>query len=142
MVVLSNSLKGLEKLDLSGNNLATLPKEVANLVGLNELTLDQNMLVLMPETIGNLSKLKTLSLKQNKLKVQSTNFTATNPQPLPASLFESTPLINLNLHGNPMTSTQLNEFEGFKTFLERREKVKTKDLYGGAMTNFDVCGLD
>ena len=65
-----------------------------------------------------------------------------NPQPLPKSLFENTPLIDLNLHSNPLSSTQLNEFDGYKKFLERREKVKTKDLYGGAMTNLDVCGLD
>lgn len=38
-------------------------------------------------------------------------------------------------------STQLNEFEGYSEFLARREKVKSKDIYGGALTNLDVCGL-
>ena len=142
LTVLSPSLSKLEKLDLSYNQLAALPAEISHLVKLEELKLDHNMIVALPEAMGMLSKLKTLSLKDNAISVSSTIFTARNPQPLPASLFTDTPLIDLNLHGNRMTSTQLNEFDGFPAFLSRREKVKTKDLYGGAMTNFDVCGLE
>jgi len=139
--VVSASLKKLEKLDLSHNQLAAIPQEIRNLVSLTELILDSNMITSLPSSIGALSKLKTLSLKGNHISVRSTHFSASNPQPLPATLFSATPLIDLNLHGNPMTSTQLNEFDGYPKFLERREKVKTKDLYGGAMTSLDVCGL-
>jgi Leucine-rich repeat (LRR) protein len=142
LTVLSPSLSKLEKLDLSYNQLAALPAEISHLVKLEELKLDHNMIVALPEAVGMLSKLKTLSLKDNAISVSSTIFSGTNPQPLPASLFTDTPLIDLNLHGNRMTSTQLNQFDGFPAFLSRREKVKTKDLYGGAMTNFDVCGLE
>ena len=51
-------------------------------------------------------------------------------------------LIDLNLHGNnKLTSTELNEFEGFDVFLMRRKKVKDKNLHGGALVNMSVCGL-
>ena len=106
-----------------------------------ELNLDNNVIVSLPNEIGQLKKLKALSLKNNYIRVKSTNFSESNPQPLPASLFADTLLIDLNLHGNPLTSTQLNEFEGFDTFLERRKKVKTKNLYGGALVDMSVCGL-
>lgn len=140
--VCSPSLVKLEKLDLSNNNLAAIPGDIANLISLEELNLDRNAIVSLPEEIGKLKKLKALSLQHNRIQVHSTIFSAQNPQPLPAVLFTETPVIDLNLHGNRLTSTQLNEFDGFATFLERRKQVKTKNVYGGALTNLDVCGLE
>ena len=139
---MSSQLVKLTTLDLSGNHLAALPVEIANLTQLSNLNLDDNVVVSLPDSIGQLGKLKSLSLRNNHLSVSSTVFSSTNPQPLPASLFTDTPVIDLNLHGNPMTSTQLNQFDGFDAFLERRQKIKTKDLYGGAMTNLELCGLE
>ena len=138
------TLTNLQKLDLSQNHLAFLPTEIANLQALNELNLNDNLIVSLPEEIGLLSKLKSLSLKNNHIRVVggSGSFSARNPQPLPASLFTNTPLIDLNLHGCPMTSTQLNTFDGYTTFLERREKTNTKNIYAGVMANLDVCGLE
>ena len=106
-----------------------------------ELNLDNNVIVSLPNEIGKLKKLKSLSLRNNYIEVKSTNFSEANPQPIPASLFEDTLLIDLNLHGNKLTSTQLNEFEGFEAFLERRKKRKTTGLSGGAMVDMSVCGL-
>lgn len=142
--VVAATLSSLEKLDLSYNQLASVPEEIANLQKLEELKLDHNMIVALPESIGKLRKLKTLSLKQNAISVTSTMFSSDsrNPQPLPATLFVDTALIDLNLHGNAMTSTELNQFDGFSKFLDRRQKAKTSALYGGAMTNYDVCGLE
>lgn len=132
----------LEKLDLSSNNLASIPSEIGNLKALTELILDNNVLVSLPIEMGELIKLKVLSLRNNHIQVASTNFSASNPQPIPSSLFEDTLLIDLNLHGNKLTSTQLNEFEGFSVFLERRKMVKTKNLFGGAMDgDSTLCGL-
>jgi Leucine-rich repeat (LRR) protein len=135
--VLSPRLIKLEKLDLSGNHLAVAPPEVANLVNLQELNLDNNAIVALPEEIGSMKKLKVLSLRNNQLRVTSTIFSDKNPQPLPKSLFTDTHLIDLNLHGNQMTNTELNQFEGFQDFLDRRQKVKSK-----TMSNLDVCGLN
>lgn len=102
-IVQVKCLLKLEKLDLSNNNLAAIPSEIANLVALTEIHLDNNVIVGLPATIGQLKKLKTLSLKNNQLRAGNTNFSEKNPQPMPAALFSDTLLIDLNLHGNPMT---------------------------------------
>lgn len=134
----SAALTKLEKVDLSSNELAAIPPEIANLVNLHDLNLDHNTIVSLPGEIGKLKKLKALSLRHNRLRVASTVFNSTtNPQPIPRSLFVDTLLIDLNLHGNDMTNTQLNQFDGFQEFLDRRQKVKSKTL-----TNLDVCGLE
>lgn len=138
-------LTKLQKLDLSNNQLATVPSTISKLQALNELNLNNNVIVALPEEIGFLRKLKSLSLKENHISVIHANekFHPTrNPQPLPATLFTDTPLIDLNLHGNPMTSTQLNEFDGYSAFLERRQATNTKNIYGGAMANLSVTGLE
>jgi leucine-rich repeat protein SHOC2 len=129
-------LTNLERIDLSSNSIAVIPVELTQLPNLLDLNLDKNLIVLLPDEIGRLTKLKVLSLRDNKIQVSSTNFNETIPQPLPKSLFLDTLLIDLNLHGNKMTNTQLNEFEGFQAFLDRRRQVKSKLL-----TNLDVCGL-
>lgn len=136
------ALVKLEKLDLSHNNLAAIPSEIANLSALTELNLDGNSIVSLPEEVGKLVALKALSLQHNQIRVQSTSFSAAKPQPLPAVLFSATPLIDLNLRGNRLTNTQLNEFDGFDKFLERRQNVKSKNIYGGALTDLGVCGLE
>ena len=140
--ILSAKLVKLEKLDLSSNQLASVPAEISNLVALTELNLDYNVIVSLPEDVGKLTKLKVLSLRGNHISVHTTHWSEKNPQPLPRSLFADTPMIDLNLHGNPMTSTQLNSMEGYDEFLERRQKVKTSTLLGGGLTNLDVCGLE
>jgi len=129
-----NPLKLLEKLDLSSNNLATVPVSIAILVNLNDLNLDDNVIKSLPSAIGKLAKLKALSLRNNRIS-------ATDPQPLPEELWRGTLLIDMNLHGNHMTSTQLNNMDGYDVFLSRRREVKNKDLLGGAMTDLEGCGL-
>jgi len=132
----SSTLTNLERIDLSSNELASIPPEISNLVKLQDLNLDKNLIVSLPVEIGKLKQLKALSLRMNKVRVTSTVFSEKNPQPLPKSLFTDTLLIDLNLHGNAMTNTQLNQFDGFQEFLDRRQKVKSKTL-----SNLDVCGL-
>ena len=132
--VLSTNLSKLEKLDLSSNQLVTVPDEIALLIQLQELRLDSNRIAALPNAMGQLSKLKSLSLRDNQLQIL---LDAQQPG-LPRSLFTDTALIDLNLHGNRLlTNTQLNRLDGFQDFLDRRQKVKSK-----TMTNLDVCGLD
>lgn len=137
--ILSVSLNKLEKLDLSSNQLATVPDVICNLQSLEELRLDSNMIVTLPEAIGKLSKLKVLSLRNNQLFLKKSTSSEKNDghQPFPKSLFTNTSLIDLNLHGNRLTNTEMNKLEGYQDFLDRRQKVKSK-----TMSNFDVCGLE
>jgi internalin A len=151
--IVSPTMTMLEKLDLSRNHLVTIPEDIVYLTALSDLNLDGNSIVSLPSVMGQLTKLKTLSLKQNQISGPSQNnknknnhhtvvWTEKNPQPLPESLFRDTPLIDLNLHGNPITSTQLNAMEGYDDFLARRRSVKFTGIMTGAMTDLDTCGLD
>lgn len=136
-------LSHLEKLDLSNNRICVIPEDLCNnLKSLTELNLDQNLIPSLPKQMGQLKMLKSLSLQRNKIYGQTTAYNKKNPQPIPAELFTETALIDLNLTGNMMTNTQLNEFEGFQTFLERRQKLKSKNIHGGALTDLGVCGLE
>jgi Leucine-rich repeat (LRR) protein len=128
-------LKMLEKLDLSSNKLVSVPETIASLVGLTDLNLDDNALKRLPPSVEKLKKLKVLSLRRNQIRLA-------NPQPLPEGLWTNTLLIDLNLHGNPMTTTQLNTMDGYDVFLSRRREVKNKDILGGAMTDLEGCGLE
>ncbi|CAD7773995.1 Leucine Rich repeats (2 copies) [Candidatus Methanoperedenaceae archaeon GB50] len=56
-------LLSLTKLDLVGNQLTQLPKEIGNLANLTELRLDGNKLTEVPEEIGNLTNLSKLWLR-------------------------------------------------------------------------------
>lgn len=141
--ILSNHLTKLVKLDLSNNHLATLPTEIAKLKNLTELLADDNSIVSLPKAIGLLSDLKVLSLKNNKISAGTYPYVdGKNPQPLPAPLFTNTKIVDLNLHGNPLTNTELNRMEGFDAFLERRQAIKTTVLLGGGLTSMTGCGLE
>ena len=138
-ILLPSNCRSLETLDLSYNNLGTVPDEIQNLTSLRELNLDSNMIMNLPDGVGKLSKLRVLSLRNNKISKKAKNGgkgPQNQQQPLPESLFTNTAVVDLNLHGNPLTSTQLNSFDGFSNFLARRKDVKDK-----TMSNLDVCGL-
>lgn len=136
--VVSKTLTKLEKLDLSYNQLATLPNEISNLLNLEELKLDYNMIITLPISVGLLTKLKVLSLEYNQLQVVKIGQDQ-KQQPIPKEVFENTKLIDLNLTGNRHLNNTLlnNEFDGFQTYLDRRQKVKNK-----LFSNLDTCGLE
>lgn len=142
--IMSNSLTKLIKLDLSYNNIASVPPLISTLSSLTELNLSHNLIPSLCPEISQLTNLKSLSLEYNAIQVSSMTmkWTDQNPQPLPKGLFDQTELIDLNLKGNKLSNTQLNEFDGFETFLERRQKLKSKNIYGGALTDLSVCGLE
>jgi Leucine-rich repeat (LRR) protein len=134
------SLPNLVKLNLSNNQISRIPDNLTQWKSLQDLNLDNNQIAELPDSTGDMSSIKVLSLKQNRLAVSTTTsnrLTARDKQPIPARLLKDTPLVDLNLHGNPMTNAQLHQFDGFDEFLERRAKVNTK-----TMTAHDVCGLE
>jgi len=60
-------LKGLETLHLRDNCLVSVPKEIGQLKALQVLHLDNNRLVSVPKEIGQLKGLETLHLDNNRL---------------------------------------------------------------------------
>ncbi|XP_077594941.1 leucine-rich repeat-containing protein 59 [Stigmatopora nigra] len=61
-------------LDLSCNNLTSLPPEFCNLTHLVRLDLSKNQLTCLPEGLGNLTSLQHLDLFNNKLKILPVSF--------------------------------------------------------------------
>lgn len=125
-------LPSLLILNLSSNALTSLPDDLSFLSSVVELNLDSNSLAFLPPSIGSCAALKGLSLKSNRL--------SSSRQCLPPSLFVATQLQDLALTGNPMLKRELMMFEGFDDFLNRRTKVKNKDL--GSVGDLGLCGLD
>ncbi|EMO55920.1 leucine-rich repeat domain-containing protein [Leptospira noguchii] len=56
-------------LDLSGQELTTLPKEIGQLKNLRELSLKWNQLVTLPKEIGRLQNLQALYLRDNQFTI-------------------------------------------------------------------------
>jgi CCR4-NOT transcription complex subunit 6 len=61
-------LRHLELLDLSGNNLQTLPSEMGMLTKLRELYLFDNHIAIIPPELGTLHQLQTLGIEGNPLE--------------------------------------------------------------------------
>ena len=60
-------LSKLERLNLNNNHLTSIPPELGKLSNLKELTLNDNKLTSIPPEVGNLSNLIELSFHNNKL---------------------------------------------------------------------------
>jgi len=66
-------MKKLKNLDLSDNKIEIIPPDLMNLTKLEELKLENNKLTNLPEQISKLNKLKILKLKGNKLPEDERN---------------------------------------------------------------------
>ncbi|XP_062330937.1 leucine-rich repeat-containing protein 59 [Osmerus eperlanus] len=77
-------------LDLSCNNITSLPPEICNLTHLVKIDLSKNQLSSLPEDLGHLSNLQHLDLYDNKLSI------------LPVSFSELRNLKWLDLKDNPL----------------------------------------
>jgi small GTP-binding protein len=84
------------ELNLSGNQLKTLPAEIGELKNLTTLDLSGNQLERLPAEIGELKNLTTLDLSGNQL------------ERLPAEIGELKNLTTLDLSENPLESPPLD----------------------------------
>ena len=135
-----NNLVNLAELNLSGNRIESV-FGIGALVALQVLILDNNQIAEIPEDASNLVRLKQMSLKNNRLgKVSISN---PEKQSIPASFFTQTQVDCITLTGNnDLKKSDVLGFNGVDIFIERRRKSKEKSLHGGAMTDFDLFGLD
>ncbi|MDE5086708.1 MAG: leucine-rich repeat domain-containing protein, partial [Trichodesmium sp. St16_bin2-tuft] len=85
-------LEQLEILNLSSNQLTSLPESISKLSNLTVLNLSYNQLTSLPESIGELSNLTDLDLSCNQLKS------------LPESISELSNLTELGLSSNQLIS--------------------------------------
>jgi leucine-rich repeat protein SHOC2 len=132
-------LPGLVQLNLSGNRLENL-LGIGQLVCLVELNLDDNNITELPEEICNLTKLRAISLKRNKIAKTALN--STN-QSIPEKFFTDTSIDNINLQGNiELKQSEVLKFIGIEVFLQRRKLIKDKTLFGGALTDSSLFGLE
>ncbi|NEP81305.1 MAG: GTPase [Okeania sp. SIO3B3] len=82
----------LTTLDLSSNQLTILPKSISKFTNLTTLDLRGNQLTTLPESIGKFSNLNTLDLRGNQLTT------------LPESIGKLSNLNTLDLRGNQLTT--------------------------------------
>jgi len=86
------NLTFLTKLNLYNNELTSLPESIGNLASLTQLDLSSNKLTSLPESIGNLTSLTQLDLTRNQLTS------------LPESIGNLISLTELKLYSNKLTS--------------------------------------
>jgi Leucine-rich repeat (LRR) protein len=89
-------------LNLSANQLTTLPPEIGDLGNLQVLLLADNQLTILPPEISDLSSLQSLDLRNNQLATLPVEITRL----INLKIFDdSTPIVfpGLRLCGNPLT---------------------------------------
>ncbi|MBL8168409.1 MAG: leucine-rich repeat domain-containing protein [Acidobacteria bacterium] len=130
--------EGWTKLDLSNNQLTSLPPEIIKLTNLTSLDLSNNQLTSLPPEITELSNLTSLDLGGNRLMSVPTKVTElTNLRHLdlgenqltyvPLEITELTKLTRLILSGNQLTSVPLG--------ISKLTKLTRLDLIGNQLTS-------
>ena len=133
------SLLLLTELNLSNNRVQSLVG-IGELISLVSLNLNDNLLSELPEETNRLVKLKQISLKDNRISKKAVSH---DGQSIPASFLLQTLVDSIDLGGNAgLTKAQVLEFDGIQAFIERRKKSKDKSFQGGAITDFNLFGLD
>jgi leucine-rich repeat protein SHOC2 len=105
----------LPELDLSCNQLTSLPESIGNLTKLTKLNLAINRLHSLPDSIGNLTKLTDLDLSCNWLtdipesisnltKLTELDLSVNQLNSLPKSIINLSNLVKLSINANNLTS--------------------------------------
>ncbi|KAK4883635.1 hypothetical protein RN001_006954 [Aquatica leii] len=108
-------LKHLDVLDLSKNEINTIPSEVSGLYA-TELNLNQNQISEITYHMSACPRLKTLRLEENCLQLA-----AIHP-----SILSDSKIANLAVDGNLFEVKELNDVEGYDSYMERFTAVKKK----------------
>lgn len=107
IITLQNDIKYLRRLDLSFNNITSLPNEISELSELKELWLQHNPLITIPVSLSFCSKLEIIDLKFTKIIE------------LPSELCNLKKLYELNYENTP-----------FSEYILQRYEIKTNGING------------
>jgi len=110
------------KLDLSGNNITTLPSEIGKLTNLQELYIVDTGLRSLPGEIRMFTKLRILDVHNNELTgipaeigqlpaIEKLDFSNNRITDLPNEIFKLGHLDELNLTGNPISEDKIEELK-------------------------------
>ena len=108
------TLSNLMTLDLSNNQLTTVPEAIGSLSALTTLVLRSNQLTMLPKTIGNLTALTWLDLSYNQLTM------------LPEMIGNLSVLTWLDIHSNRLTT--------LPEAIDRLTALTSLDLEGNKLT--------
>jgi Leucine-rich repeat (LRR) protein len=142
-------MTGLNNLDLSSNNLESIPDEVGSLKNLTSLNLGDNLLKKLPESIGTLPMLEYLDLERNAFQAlpeslqhirrvdiehrfkklyMDTRYHSNNPQPINPLLY--------NLSGTPDlqwavdAGIQKHGLQSYKAAIDAEARIALQIIIG------------
>ena len=119
----NNTPDGTSKtLDLSGQQLTTIPESVLDQIDITSLNLSNNQLVTLPPGIGKMTNLKVLNVENNRLvtlpveigqlkNLTSADFSNNRLASLPPELGTLTQLKSLNLDGYKSSQSDIDELK-------------------------------
>ncbi|MFN8672353.1 MAG: leucine-rich repeat domain-containing protein [Candidatus Sericytochromatia bacterium] len=121
-------IKNIEVLDIGGNKIKSIPKEIENLVNLKSLKIGRNELKEIPDELYNLKNLEILYLGENDLgfispkinqltKLKELYLNTTNLKEIPIELFDLENLEILLLNSNNLENIP-KEIEKLKNLKE------------------------
>lgn len=122
------------KLDLSGENITSLPAKIGKLTKLTELELWDNQLTLLPAEIGKLTKLRELDLRHNQLTSLPAEMAKIVPPPvaladakkMAEAVATFAPGWSILDCGSQMSAGLHEEFAGKKNVLETHPVSKSR----------------
>lgn len=124
-------LKNLRYINLSNNQINSIPSKFWNLTKLESVNIGWNNIKTISDSIKNLSNLKILVLSSNKLdslpkaitelkKLEKLEISWNNIQKLPSNLFDSNNIKELLCYQNPLLEIEYNKL----TILAKKINVK------------------
>lgn len=132
--------KNLELLDLSYNDISTLPPEIGNLASLNYLNLAGNNLTNLPSQISSLLNLNTLILNGNIIPDLSVLYDLYNLENLSIegnqvdpNIIENLPIIYLNLSNSNLDNQYIAN-------LKVSDRLQTLIISGNQISNLSPLG--
>jgi leucine-rich repeat protein SHOC2 len=133
-----DNLKNLKSLNLSGNLIETIPKEISELKNLESLDISGNQIKTIPKEFTELKNLKSLYLSRNKIDTISKEFKELKNlkslylsgnliETIPNEISELKNLESLDISGNQINTIpkEFTELKNLKSLNLSRNKIDT-----------------